>query len=642
MPGWSARPSASYLHTESHVITLTRGWARVEVDGRAVVLEAPVRVVDQGRWLVPRPSCGRSCRYSRAGRPPRRAPRPGRRPRRARSTSASPSAAPAAEPNRRNRARPPAGRASEAPAESQASADSTRPLPPTPWRDGWTRSRPPQRRHQWGRRQRRRRWTADCALDAPKGAPRRSIMESPIATNPTVTKGVEPGKSGPKTVDPGEVGPIAAVEPRRSPPSGVARDQGRRGRRDAGGCAPRSYPAFTRVVVETSAIGAVQGGSRDAKGTAHPPGLGERDRRAEEVRDGLLESVHVEPAEGDAVVRVTFTGASQEPKTSMLSDPPRLLFDFPRAPEAAARSPLSAPGPLRILVLDAGHGGHDSGATGPGRPHGEGSGARRHPPRGRSWSRRMLGIKVLLTPQGRHLRAPARPHELRQCERADLFVSIHANAHREAAADGVETYFLSSEATDSAARQVAALENSVVQLEKPTGRGAGQRGHREGDPLGPGAVRVPGRVLAPGRDRPRLDDANPEDLEPRREAGRASTSWAARRCRPSSLEIGFVTNPKEERQLKDIGVPRRDRPRHLLRPRRVQAHLGPRARARRARRSREPDSAMARPDGRAPDQLRPVTITRDYLLIRRARCWWSSARRRSSAPPRSRTRCRPS
>ena len=53
---------------------------------------------------------------------------------------------------------------------------------------------------------------------------------------------------------------------------------------------------------------------------------------------------------------------------------------------------------------------------------------------------------------------------------ADLFVSIHANAHREASLEGVETYFLSSEATDSAARQVAALENEAVQLEQPAAR----------------------------------------------------------------------------------------------------------------------------------------------------------------------------
>jgi N-acetylmuramoyl-L-alanine amidase len=39
--------------------------------------------------------------------------------------------------------------------------------------------------------------------------------------------------------------------------------------------------------------------------------------------------------------------------------------------------------------------------------------------------------------------------------------------------EGVETYFLSSEASDSAARQVAAIENGVVQLENP---GSRQRG----------------------------------------------------------------------------------------------------------------------------------------------------------------------
>src|SRR5437879_13393373 len=35
---------------------------------------------------------------------------------------------------------------------------------------------------------------------------------------------------------------------------------------------------------------------------------------------------------------------------------------------------------------------------------------------------------------------------------------------------------------------------------------------------------------------------------------------------------------------------------------------------RRARARPRSAEAMARPDGRAPDQLRPVTLTRDYLL----------------------------
>ena len=45
-------PDRVYLRTRYHVVALTRGWARVEVDGKAVVLEAPVRV-EQERWLVP-------------------------------------------------------------------------------------------------------------------------------------------------------------------------------------------------------------------------------------------------------------------------------------------------------------------------------------------------------------------------------------------------------------------------------------------------------------------------------------------------------------------------------------------------------------------------------------------------------------
>src|SRR5262249_56019915 len=47
--------------------------------------------------------------------------------------------------------------------------------------------------------------------------------------------------------------------------------------------------------------------------------------------------------------------------------------------------------------------------------------------------------------------------------------SIEGNGDGEMDWAGVETYFLSSEATDSSARQAAAVENSVVQLENPVG-----------------------------------------------------------------------------------------------------------------------------------------------------------------------------
>src|SRR5437773_5244204 len=42
----------AYLRTSGHTVMLTRNWARVVVDDRPLVLDAPVRV-RKGVWLVP-------------------------------------------------------------------------------------------------------------------------------------------------------------------------------------------------------------------------------------------------------------------------------------------------------------------------------------------------------------------------------------------------------------------------------------------------------------------------------------------------------------------------------------------------------------------------------------------------------------
>jgi N-acetylmuramoyl-L-alanine amidase len=46
--------------------------------------------------------------------------------------------------------------------------------------------------------------------------------------------------------------------------------------------------------------------------------------------------------------------------------------------------------------------------------------------------------------------------------KADLFVSIHVNSSPAKEAQGTETYILSQEATDAAARKLALLENSIA------------------------------------------------------------------------------------------------------------------------------------------------------------------------------------
>jgi N-acetylmuramoyl-L-alanine amidase len=84
-----------------------------------------------------------------------------------------------------------------------------------------------------------------------------------------------------------------------------------------------------------------------------------------------------------------------------------------------------------------------------------------------------LGVKVALT-RSTDVFVPLRERtQFANKQRADLFVSIHANAHPRSVSRGVETYFLSSEASDGEARQVAAIENGVIQLEQPNSRPKG-------------------------------------------------------------------------------------------------------------------------------------------------------------------------
>jgi N-acetylmuramoyl-L-alanine amidase len=235
----------------------------------------------------------------------------------------------------------------------------------------------------------------------------------------------------------------------------------------------RSYPSFTRVVVETSspiAHRVESTGPREAR--IRLLGLGSG-AQVEGIRDGLIAEVRLERAGPDGLLRVIFEGTAGTIRPSTLADPPRLVLDVARPSEPTAREIREQLGPLKMIVLDAGHGGHDSGAIGP-------TGLMEKDlvldvtRRVAKLVDEKLGIKVRLTRDADHFVTLRDRTSYANRARADLFVSIHANAHRQSATDGVETYFLSSEATDSAARQTAAVENGVAQLEQPpAGRPAG-------------------------------------------------------------------------------------------------------------------------------------------------------------------------
>ena len=311
----------------------------------------------------------------------------------------------------------------------------------------------------------------------------------------------------------------------------------------------RSYPSFTRVVLETSGPLTARietGAGKEAR--IRLVSL-TADARTEQIGDGFIEQARLERAGADAILKVVFEGIGGEVKTSTLADPPRLVLDFLRPVETV---PLpdrrDAVTPLRVLVLDAGHGGHDSGAVGPA--------GLQEKDLVLDVTRRVarlvedkLNVKVLLSRDGDYF-VPLRDRtSFANKERADLFVSIHANAHREVASAGVETYFLSSEATDSGARQVAALENSVVQLEKTPARGSRFDAVKAilWD-LAQSEFQLESSRLAEV-----VQDSMTQSLRiPNRGVKQAGFYVLGGAAMPAVLiEIGFVTNPKEEKRLKE-------------------------------------------------------------------------------------------
>src|SRR5437899_3003325 len=64
--------------------------------------------------------------------------------------------------------------------------------------------------------------------------------------------------------------------------------------------------------------------------------------------------------------QIVFEGAPRDVRATALTDPPRLMLDVMRPVERAPAERRESLTPLRTIVLDAGHGGHDTGAVGPG------------------------------------------------------------------------------------------------------------------------------------------------------------------------------------------------------------------------------------------------------------------------------------
>ncbi|MFQ5897124.1 MAG: N-acetylmuramoyl-L-alanine amidase [Candidatus Methylomirabilia bacterium] len=309
----------------------------------------------------------------------------------------------------------------------------------------------------------------------------------------------------------------------------------------------RSYPSFTRVVLEASgrfryAMNASPG--RKALGVVLS-GLFVEAARVEEVADGLVHRLRLERREAGPVLIVDLEAAPRETRVLVLEEPFRLVLDLYRGREARSETEPSVSQTLRLIVVDPGHGGDEVGAVGP-------SGIMEKDvvlDVARRLARMVeeeLGINVALT-RTDDVSMPLRDRTtFANAQDADLFISIHANAHRASASRGVEVYFLSSEATDDEARQLAALENRGIQLDA----------HASGDQLD--ALKTILWDLAQSEfmeESSRLAETVLDSMTRSLKIGNRGVKQAGfyvlgGAAMPAILvEIGFLTNKREERKL---------------------------------------------------------------------------------------------
>jgi N-acetylmuramoyl-L-alanine amidase len=234
------------------------------------------------------------------------------------------------------------------------------------------------------------------------------------------------------------------------------------------------------------------------------------------VKSPALEQIRVGQYDASTVRVVLDVAAVNKVSTLYLRDPDRVIVDvYPGAtappPSTSARAPAAAPArpaavaappapappaakpaetkviipakatndgtrslirslglKLSRVVIDAGHGGHDTGSIGP-SGYTEKELVLDVASRLKQLIETDLGAEVIMTRNDdRFVPLEARTVLANQ-QQADLLISIHANSSRVRSVRGVETYFLnftsSREALETASRENAASERSIHELQ---------------------------------------------------------------------------------------------------------------------------------------------------------------------------------
>lgn len=214
-----------------------------------------------------------------------------------------------------------------------------------------------------------------------------------------------------------------------------------------------------------------------------------------------------------------------------------------RLPETV---PVAIPPGGRIkIVLDPGHGGRDPGAVGPG-------GLKEKDVVLRISGKvkdllEMRGYSVYLTREGDSFVSLKERARMADLYRADLFVSIHANAAYNLQAQGTETFYY-SESSGPWARKIARLENAVLRLEMDMKNGEDKPENKAG-----ARIKFLGQVdesrklaLMVQKEMGDLGGTPDRGIKPAEFYVLKYTSMPA-----VLVETGFLSNHRESRQLAD-------------------------------------------------------------------------------------------
>lgn len=183
-------------------------------------------------------------------------------------------------------------------------------------------------------------------------------------------------------------------------------------------------------------------------------------------------------------IEIKLRSGHQEQKTSPLKSAPVLKEEEKILPAATgkinAHIPIEPIGKIdkkddlflpaaarrvKTIVVDPGHGGLETGARGPGgileKDITLAIGSKL-----KEIIERQLGLRVVLTRDQDIDISLENRAAVANNNRADLFISIHANGAFRPKAHGSETYFLSLRASDEEARRLAYFENNSSEFEK--------------------------------------------------------------------------------------------------------------------------------------------------------------------------------